>query len=67
MLGVLGWRVVGGPWAERRTERWRGTVAWTLVGAAAAEMGVKWGWEVVAVQGDCAHVRANTIYTHDCS
>lgn len=67
VLGVLGWRVVGGPWAERRTERWRGTVAWTLVGAAAAEMGVKWGWEVVAVQGDCAHVRANTIYTHDCS
>lgn len=67
VLGVLGWRVVGGPWAERRTERWRGTVAWTLVGAAVAEMGVKWGWEVVAVQGDCAHVRANTIYTHDCS
>lgn len=67
VLGVLGWRVVGGPWAERRTERWRGIVAWTLVGAAVAEMGVKWGWEVVAVQGDCAHVRANTIYTHDCS
>lgn len=56
VLGVLGWRVVGGPWAERRGERWRGVMAWTLLGAAVAEIGVKWGWEVVAVQGDCAHV-----------
>lgn len=56
VLGVLGWRVVGGPWAERRAERWRGVMAWTLLGAAVAEIGVKWGWEVVAVQGDCAHV-----------
>lgn len=31
-------------------------MAWTLSGAAVAEIGVKWGWEVVAVQGDCAHV-----------
>ncbi|KIR97707.1 hypothetical protein L804_04849 [Cryptococcus deuterogattii 2001/935-1] len=62
VLGMLGWRAVGGPWAERRTERWRGIMAWTLSGAAVAEIGVKWGWEVVAVQGDCAHV-APAIHT----
>ncbi|KIR54426.1 hypothetical protein I315_02908 [Cryptococcus gattii Ru294] len=63
VLGVLGWRVVGGgPGAERRTERWRGVMAWTLFGAAVAEIGVKWAWEVVAVQGDCAHV-APAIHT----
>lgn len=67
VLGMLGWRAVGGPWAERRTERWRGVMAWTLSGAAVAEIGVKWGWEVVAVQGDCAHVSSILsiyIYTH---
>lgn len=64
VLGVLGWRVVGGgPGAERRSERWRGVMAWTLFGAAVAEIGVKWAWEVVAVQGDCAHVSA-ILYKH---
>lgn len=67
VLGMLGWRAVGGSWAERRTERWRGIMAWTLSGAAVAEIGVKWGWEVVAVQGDCAHVSSilSIIYTRE--
>lgn len=56
VLGVLGWRVVGGPGAEVRAERWRGMMAWTLLGAAVGEIGVKCGWEVVAVRGDCDHV-----------
>lgn len=57
VLGMLSWRAVGGAWAGRRAERWRGVMAWVLLGAAVGEIGVKWGWDVVAVEGDCVHVR----------
>ena len=56
VLGMLSCRVVGGACATRRAERWRGVVVWLLLGAAVGEVGVKWGWDVVAVDGDCVHV-----------
>ncbi|AAW42821.2 hypothetical protein CND05650 [Cryptococcus deneoformans JEC21] len=62
VLGMLSWRAVGGAWAGRRAERWRGVMAWVLLGAAVGEIGVKWGWDVVAVEGDCVHV-APAIHT----
>ncbi|WVF70132.1 hypothetical protein IAT40_004920 [Kwoniella sp. CBS 6097] len=48
--------------ASRRAHRWRTLAGWSLFGAAMAEMGVKYGWEVRAVEGDCVHL-ASTIHT----
>ncbi|OXG22342.1 hypothetical protein C361_03001, partial [Cryptococcus neoformans Tu259-1] len=62
VLGMLSCRVVGGACATRRAERWRGVVVWLLLGAAVGEVGVKWGWDVVAVDGDCVHL-APAIHT----
>ncbi|WVQ97753.1 hypothetical protein IAU59_004867 [Kwoniella sp. CBS 9459] len=46
--------------ASRRALRWRSLAGWSLFGAAMAELGVKYGWEVRAVEGDCVHLASTT-------
>ncbi|OCF30474.1 hypothetical protein I316_07910 [Kwoniella heveanensis BCC8398] len=48
--------------ASQRAYRWRGLTGWSLFGAALAEVGLKYGWEVRAVEGDCVHL-ASTMHT----
>ncbi|WVR04370.1 hypothetical protein IAU60_001372 [Kwoniella sp. DSM 27419] len=62
VIGVLGWKWIAGRGAEHRAQRWRGVMAWVLAGAGVMEVGVKYLWDVRAVNGDCHHL-AGTIHT----
>ena len=56
VLGILGWEWIGGIAAGRRAERWRGGFGWALVWMAVGEVGVRYLWDVRAVEDDCLHV-----------
>ncbi|WWC67609.1 uncharacterized protein I206_101519 [Kwoniella pini CBS 10737] len=61
-IGSLGMSWISGISASNRAERWRSIFGWMLVGGAILEGGVKWIWDLRAVEGDALHL-ASTIHT----
>jgi len=57
VLGVMGWEWVSGVEGGRRKGRWRGSFGWALGWMAVLEIGLRYLWDVRAVDGDCLHVR----------
>ncbi|ORY22437.1 hypothetical protein BCR39DRAFT_551588 [Naematelia encephala] len=63
LLGVLSTTLVGGvEQASRRSNRWRSSFAWVLLGMILGEVGVRWFWDVRVVDGDCLHL-STTLHT----
>lgn len=56
IIGILGWSWVGGEEAGRRAEAWRGSFGWALGWLTVIEIGVRYLWDIRAVDGDCLHV-----------
>ena len=50
-IGISKW--VGEPNATGRANRWRATFGWSLLCLAIGECGIKYGWDVRVVSGDC--------------
>ena len=57
-LGMLGWDVTAGEGATARADKMRASAAWVLVGAAVAEIGARYLWDLRMVEGDCLQVCA---------
>lgn len=58
VIGLLGSNLpwFGGGGGTERGQRWGGLCGWVLGMACVGEIGVKYLWDVRAVDGDCLHV-----------
>ncbi|EIW68604.1 hypothetical protein TREMEDRAFT_18302, partial [Tremella mesenterica DSM 1558] len=55
VVALLGLGVITGKDAGERGKRWRKSFGWVLGIGSVMELGVRWGWEIRIIDGDCLH------------
>lgn len=56
LLGVIGWRTIGGPDAGLRAAEWRTAAGAGLGGMGIADLAARYVWDLSPNKGDCLHV-----------